>query len=317
MQKSHPKTARRGALPSLDALRGFEAAARLMSFTRAADELFVTQSAVSRQIRSVEDGLGLPLFHRHNRRLELTPAGERLQRAVTVALAEVEAAVADLRESTSAVVTVTTPLSFAALWLVPRLASFRRAHPNIDLRIAANDNLVSLEQERIDCAIRFCEPDAAPREAVPLMREEAFPVVAPALLKDRARPLRNPADLVHHVLLRYEDSRGRVPSVDWNNWLSLWKVPDLKPAGTLTFSHYDQAIAAAVEGEGVAIGRTPHVRRLLKAGKLVSPFTSRMTVPRQHFMIVARGSRHRVEVKAFERWVLEEAEGDRPADPAT
>jgi DNA-binding transcriptional LysR family regulator len=312
MNQTHAKTRRRGALPSLDALRGFEAAARLMSFTRAAGELFVTQSAVSRQIRSVESALGMPLFHRHNRRLELTPAGERMQRAVTRALAEVEAAVVEVRGETSRVVTVTTPLSFAALWLVPRLAAFRRAHPEIDLRIAANDAVVSLEQERMDCAIRFCEPEAAPRDAVPLMREEAFPVVAPALLKDRSRPLKTPADLKHHVLLRYEDARGRVPSVDWSNWLALWKVPDLKPAGTLSFSHYDQAIAAALEGEGVAIGRTPHIRRLLKAGKLVPPFANRMTVPRQHFMIVARGSRHRAEVKAFEAWVLAEAEGDRP-----
>lgn len=312
MNKMHAKTRRRGALPSLDALRGFEAAARLMSFTRAGEELFVTQSAVSRQIRSVETELGLPLFRRHNRRLELTPAGERMQRAVTRALAEIEVAVDEVRGVTSRVVTVTTPLSFAALWLVPRLAGFRRAHPDIDVRIAANDTVISLEQERIDCAIRFCEPEAAPRDAVPLMREEAFPVVAPALLKDRTRPLKTPADLKHHVLLRYEDARGRVPSVDWSNWLALWKVPDLQPAGTLTFSHYDQAIAAAVEGEGVAIGRTPHIRRLLKAGKLVPPFSNRMTVPRQHFMIVARGSRQRPEVRAFEQWVLEEAEGDRP-----
>lgn len=310
MRKTHPNPALRRSLPSLDALKGFEAAARLMSFTRAADELFVTQSAISRQVKTLETGLGVPLFHRHNRRLELTPAGERLHGAAARAMDEIGKAVADLAGSATQVVTVTTPLSFAALWLVPRLSAFRRLRPAIDVRIAANDSIVLIEQERIDCAIRFCEPEAAPRDALPLMKEEAFPVVSPALFKDRSRPLRTPADLARHVLLRYEDSRGRVPSLDWSNWLALWNVPDLKPAGTLTFSHYDQAIAAAVEGEGVAIGRSPHVKRLIKLGRLVTPFANRMTVPRQHFMIIARGSRHRPEVAEFAKWVLEEARLD-------
>jgi DNA-binding transcriptional LysR family regulator len=288
-------------------LRAFESAARLMSFTRAGGELFVTQSAVSRQIKSLEAVLGLPLFARHNRRLELTGAGQRLHGVLARALDDINAVVSELKAPASRVVTVTTPMSLAALWLVPRLSAFRRLHPAIDLRIAANDAIVSLEQERIDCAIRFCEPDAAPRDAVALMKEEAFPVVSPALLKNRKRPLKTPTDLAGHVLLRYEDARGRVPSLDWSNWMALWNVPDLIPAGTLTFSHYDQAIAAAVEGEGVAIGRSPHVTRLMKQGKLVPLFTSRMAVPRQHFMIVARGSRDRPEVAEFARWVLAEA----------
>ena len=310
MQKSHPKQAPSRSLPSLDALKGFEAAARHLSFTRAAEEVFVTQSAISRQIKTLETAVGLPLFARYNRRLELTPAGEKLLLAASRALADIGAAVAELRAPRTRVVTVTTPLSFAALWLVPRLSAFRKLRPDIDVRIAANDSFVSLERERIDCAIRFCEPEAAPRDAPPLMKEEAFPVVSPALLKDRSRPLKLPADLAHHVLLRYEDSRGRVPSLDWSNWLALWNVPDLKPAGTLTFSHYDQAIAAAVEGDGVAIGRSPHVKRLVKQGKLVTPFASRMKVPRQHFMIIARGSRHRPEVAEFAQWVLDEAKLD-------
>ena len=310
MPETHAKPARRAALPPLDALKGFEAAARLLSFTEAAAELFVTQSAVSRQIKGLEDAIGVPLFERLNRRLLLTPAGERLYETVARALADIAAVTAELGSAPQRVVTVTTPLSFASLWLVPRLASFRKAQPGIDVRIAANDAIVSLERERIDCAIRFCEPESAPRDATPLMREEAFPVASPALVGDRKHPLRTPADLAHHVLLRYEDARGRVPSLAWSNWLALWNVPDLKPAGTLTFSHYDQAIAAAVEGEGVAIGRLPHVRRLIRQGRLVAPFEARMGVPRQHFLIVARGSRHRSEVQEFRRWLLDEAGRD-------
>jgi DNA-binding transcriptional LysR family regulator len=310
MNKAHAKANPARRLPPLDALRGFEAAARHLSFTRAAEELAVTQSAISRQIKTLEDAVGLPLFTRYNRRLELTAAGERLFRAATRALAEVSAAVEELQGPQTRVVTVTTPLSFATLWLVPRLAAFRALRPDIDVRIAANDTIVSLERERIDCAIRFCEPEAAPRDAAPLMQEEAFPVVSPALIKDQAQPLKTPADLAHQVLLRYDDARGRVPSLDWGNWFALWNIAGLKPAGTVTFSHYDQAINAAVEGEGIAIGRTPHVKRLVKQGKLVPLFESRMAVPRQHFLIIARGSRHRPEVLAFADWALEEARRD-------
>ena len=324
-------------LPPLDALRGFEAAARLLSFTQAAGELSITQSAISRQIKTLEAAIGVPLFARFNRRLALTPGGERLYLTAARALADIGTTIDDLRGPQTRVVTVTTPLSFATLWLVPRLAAFRALYPDIDVRIAANDSIVSLERERIDCAIRFCEPEAAPRDAQALMQEEAFPVVSPALLKDPARPLKTPADLAHHVLLRYDDARKRVPSLDWGNWLALWNIPNLKPAGSVTFSHYDQAISAAVEGEGVAIGRTAHVKRLIKLGKLVPLFghangaragvrakaasalagngganapASRMAVPRQHFLIVARGTRHRTEVKAFAAWVMAEASLD-------
>ena len=317
MNKMHAKAvpvARRPAqrLPPLDALRGFEAAARHLSFTQAAEELSITQSAISRQIKTLETAIDVPLFKRFNRSLALTDAGQALYRTAARALAEITATVEALRAPQTRVVTVTTSLSFASLWLVPRLAAFRARHPQIDVRIAANNSIVSLERERIDCAIRFCEPDAAPRDALALMNEEAFPVLSPALLKDQARPLKSPADLAGQVLLRYEDTR--LPSLDWANWLTLWNVPTLKPAGSLTFSHYDQAISAAVEGEGVAIGRTPHVNRLIKQGKLVPLFASRagsrMAVPRQYFLIVARGSRQRAEVKAFAAWVLDEVHSE-------
>lgn len=307
MQNSHAKQELRQVLPPLDSLRGFEAAARHLSFTRAAADLFVTQSAISRQVKGVESAIGMPLFQRFNRRLELTPAGERLFGAVSRALAGLEAAIADIKGPLASVVTVTTPLSFASLWLVPRLSAFRARHPEIDIRIAANDSILSLERERIDCAIRFCEPASAPRDAVPLMSEEAFPVASPALI--RRKRLKGPADLAAHVLLRYADSH-LVPWLDWSTWLAAWGMADLKPAGTLTFSHYDQLIAAAVEGEGVAIGRTPHVARLVRQGKLALPFNERLAAARQYFVVVSRGSRARPEVGAFADWVLAAARGE-------
>jgi DNA-binding transcriptional LysR family regulator len=153
-------------LPSLDLLRGFEAAARHLSFTRAARELHVTQSAVSRQIKTIEEQLGVTLFRRLNRALLLTEEGQALSRAVAGALAGIEQAVARLSGlAEDRPITVTTTISFAALWLVPRLARFRAAFPHTDVRLAARNELADLERERIDVAIRFCEP--APRAPYP------------------------------------------------------------------------------------------------------------------------------------------------------
>ena len=294
-------------LPSLDTLKVFEAAARHLSFTRAAAELSVTQSAVSRQIKNLEDALGVALFARYNRRLELTEAGLRLSRGAGRALADLQAAIAEVSASGTRVLTVTTPISFASLWLVPRLSAFRALHPDIDVRLAANDSMISLERERMDCAIRFCEPDMAPAGALPLLREEAFPVVSPRLLKDKSRPLMQPADLRHHVLLRYDDPQRRLPWVEWSVWLSAWKLDNFAPAGWVTFSHYEQVIQAAVEGEGVAIGRAVLVQRLMRQKKLVIPFGERLAGARQYFVVLSRSSRARPELQAFVAWLRAEA----------
>lgn len=313
MKKTHstppsgPPAPARTRLPSLDSLKVFEAAARHLSFTQAAAELAVTQSAISRQIKTVEEALGLSLFTRYNRRLELTEAGLRLSRGTARALSDLEAAVQEVSGGEARVVTVTTPLSFASLWLVPRLAAFRERHPEIDLRLAANDAIVSLERERIDCAIRFCEPGEAPAGAIALMGEEAFPVASPKLVRDRARPLKTPEDLKRHVLLRWDDPNHRLPWVEWSLWLSAWKLENFTPAGWLTFSHYDQLIAAAVEGEGVAIGRQALVARLLRQKKLVIPFGERMAAARRYFVVLSRTSRARPELRAFVEWVQAEA----------
>jgi DNA-binding transcriptional LysR family regulator len=162
-------------LPSLDLLRGFEAAARHLSFTKAARELHVTQSAVSRQVKTIEDQLGVRLFRRMNRALLLTEEGQALARAVGAALAGIENAVARLPAlAEDHPITVTTSVGFAALWLVPRLARLRATHPDIDVRLAASNEIADLQRERMDVAIRFCEPQAAPRGAVPLIGEDVF-----------------------------------------------------------------------------------------------------------------------------------------------
>lgn len=294
-------------LPSLDLLRGFEAAARHLSFTKAARELHITQSAVSRQIKTIEEQLGVTLFRRLNRALLLTEEGQALARAVAAGLGGIEQAVARLsRLADDRPVTVSTTVGFAALWLVPRLAGLRKAHPDIDVRLDANNELSDLRRDRIDVAIRFCEPKDAPHGAISLMGEDVFPVASPRLARDPTHPLRVPVDLRHHVLLHFENPRGGWPWLTWQEWLPALKVPDLQPSGTLLFSHYDQLVRAAVDGEGVGLGRAPLVEHYLKSGDLIAPFQGRHTVTRRYFVIVAPASSGQRRVKQFVEWLFSE-----------
>jgi LysR family glycine cleavage system transcriptional activator len=294
-------------LPSLDLIRGFEAAARHLSFTRAAAELHVTQSAVSRQIKALEDHLDAKLFTRLNRALALTAEGDALYVTAQSVMRQLEDATARLAAHGDArLLTVTTSVSFAALWLVPRLARFRKIQPDIDVRLAATNELSHLERDRIDVAIRFCEPRAAPTGAIPLTGEEVFPVCSPALLRERARPLKKPADLARHVLLHYDDPAGQWPWLSWTQWLDAFHIAGVKPAGIARYSHYDQLIQAAIAGEGVALGRTPLVLRFLKSGALVAPFKDRMAVTREYFVIAAPRAAARPQVKHFLNWLQQE-----------
>jgi LysR family transcriptional regulator, glycine cleavage system transcriptional activator len=302
-------------LPSLDLLRGFEAAARHLSFTEAAKELHVTQSAVSRQIKTLEEQLGITLFRRLNRALLLTEEGQTLALAAAAALEDIEQAVARLSaRADDQPITVTATVSFAALWLVPRLARFRAAHPRADVRISASNDFVNLRRGSIDLAVRFCEPKSAPQGALPLTGEEVFPVASPRLAhtRERERPLNTPADLKHHVLLHFADPQGELPWLTWPEWLVALKVPELKPAGALHFSHYDQLVQAAIGGEGVALGRAPLLERFLKSGELVAPFEDRVTVRRKYFVIVAPAARGRARVQQFVDWLLAEAGAGEP-----
>jgi LysR family glycine cleavage system transcriptional activator len=296
-----------GRLPSLDLIRGFEAAARQMSFTRAAAELHVTQSAVSRQIKALEDHLGTKLFTRMNRALKLTAEGEALYVTAQSVMRQIGDATARLgSRGDERLLTVTTSVSFAALWLVPRLARFRKVRPGIDVRLAATNDVSNLERDRIDIAIRFCEPRAAPAGALSLTGEEVFPVCSPKLLRDRARPLKKPADLARQVMLHYDDPAGQFPWLHWSQWLDAFHLPELKSAGIAHYSHYDQLIQAAIEGEGVALGRTPLVLRFLKSGALVAPFKDRMAGTREYFVIVSPHAAARPPVKHFVAWLQQE-----------
>ena len=306
MQNRNAKTAPR--LPSLDLLKGFEAAARLLSFTRAGEELYLSQSAVSRQIQDLEDQLGVPLFQRRHRALALTEAGQALYAASAQVLATMRAVTDRLRAQTGKrTLSVTTTSSFAALWLIPRLAGFTREHPAVEVRIAADARVQDLERDGLDVAIRHGPASLAGPDAIRLFGERVFPVCSPKLLKDPRRPLREPADLRHQVLLQYDDPDGRHPWMHWKTWLEIERLTDLRPAGSLVFSGYEQIVPAAIAGHGVALGRTALVRDALAAGELVAPFKSSANPARAYFAIVSKNATGRPEVAEFVAWLREEA----------
>jgi DNA-binding transcriptional LysR family regulator len=295
-------------LPSLDFLKGFEAAGRLLSFTRAADELFVTQSALSRQVQALEEALGVPLFERRHRALALTPAGSAFHRDVTAALQALAAAAESAHGGIRAPgVTLSTTVSFASLWVIPRLASFRARHPDTEVYISADDRLVDLGRGEVDVAVRYLPDAKAPEGAVRMFGERMMPVVSPKLVRRGGTPLASPADLARHVLLHLDDPEGRTPWLEWGVWLNSNGQPGLRPAGNVRFKLYDQLIQATVAGQGVALGRIPLVAEHLRDGRLVAPFPKRYDSARGYYAVVAPHAADRQDVREFVEWLADEA----------
>lgn len=304
MERMH-KTLRR--LPSLDFLRGFEAAGRRLSFTLAAQELFVTQSALSRQIKALEDALGVALFERRHRALALTTAGSAFHRDVTDVLESLAAATSRMRDTTrSPGLTLSTTVSFASLWVIPRLATFRARHPEVEVYVSADDRVVDLARGDVDIAVRYLPDSTAPQNAVRLFGERMTPVASP-IIAHGASALRAPADLTRHVLLHLDDPEGRMPWLDWRSWLTSNGQPGLKPAGALRFRIYDQVVQAAVGGQGVALGRLPMIAEHLRDGRLIAPFAKKYDSARGYFALAAPRAAERDDVRAFMGWLADEA----------
>jgi len=284
---------------------GFESAARHLSFTKAGEELFLTQSAVSRQIKDLEEQLGVVLFERRHRALSLTQAGQQFYASAAQVLSTMRTATERLRAEAGRrrPLSVSTTNSFAALWLVPRLAGFTRDHPGVDVRIMAETRVQDLERDGLDLAIRHGPASLAGPNAIRPMGEQVFPVCSPKLLKDPKRPLKTPQDLKNHVLLQYDDPDIRHPWLHWKTWLEVERIADLRPAGTLSFSGYEQIIPAAVAGHDVALGRSPLVKDLIDARELVAPFKDKADPARAYFVVVAKQSAQRPEVVEFVSWL--------------
>jgi DNA-binding transcriptional LysR family regulator len=251
-------------LPSLDLIKGFVAVGRRMSITQAAEDLCLTQSAMSKQIRALEQALGVRLFHRGYRSVSLTDAGERLFQSANAAVQQMQ----DAMGSFSAAggkrpVTITASAGVAGLWLLPRLGDFQRRHPEIDVRFATNNAVVDLASEQIDLALRYCSEAQAPKGAVKLFGETIAPVAHPSL---GVQALDSKQVLGRQVLLEF-DVVGR-PWLHWADWLAArgWRTSQAK--GVVHFNQYDQMIQAAAAGQGIALGRLELLAPLIDEGRL-------------------------------------------------
>ncbi len=299
MPQPESSTARILRTLSLEALRGFEAAARHLSFTAAAEELALTQSAVSKQVKMVEESLGTMVFVRGSRTLTLTPAGQRLHEGVTRILGELVSVVEDVAQRERAHVSITVPPSFAAQWLVGRLAAHQAFDPGVDVRIHASDRHVDLDREGFDLAIRLARPEDMPASSRLLAHERLMLVAAPALA-DRVRvagDLRRLPHLVfHHPIERF-------PGMSWRSWYERLGLGVVAMQPVLQFSRYEDMMAAAADGLGVAIGRAPLLLPMLRRGqlKVVLPHTSTRGLS-YHLMHTTR-LHDRPEVRRFEQWL--------------
>jgi len=289
-------------LPPLIAVRYFEAAARHLSFTKAALELHVTHSAISHQIKALEEWLGVPLFRRLNRSLMLTEAGQAYARPVREALEKLGDASRTLRsrEQTGSL-TVSVMPSFAAKFLVPRLGGFRRAHPDIDVRISASEKLVDFAREDVDVAIRYGRGNWPGLRIDWLTRETLVAVCSPKLLSGPI-PLASPADLLQHTLMHDSDW----PEQMWPRWLAAAGVKAEKLNSSLSFNHSSLMIQAAIDGLGVALTQEPLVRDDLANGRLVKPFDIDMPMDYAYYVVTPETTAERPKVKAFRDWLLAE-----------
>ena len=305
---------------SLNYLRAFEAVARRLSFSEAAAELFVTQSAISRQIKGLEDELGAALFVRGTRRVEMTHSGQTLLRAVEASLPKVDASVRQIRAARSRKrVSVTTFASFGSLWLLPRIEAFQREHADIDIRVSAGDAIADLDDPELDLALRYCNQVQAPAGAIRLFGEVLTPVVSRSLAErirlGKAPPLSRPADLAQHTLAEEDDTKTSTEYLSWRRWLTLHGQPGLQPKRWLYLNFTYQQVQAALAGHGVALARVALVFEALQRGELVEPFgaAGRIDSPYLYWLAIAPGSRARPEVAQFCDWVLTQAADTRRA----
>jgi LysR family glycine cleavage system transcriptional activator len=292
-------------LPSLNGLRAFEATARHMSFTRAAAELNVTQTAVSHQIRRLEEQLGIPLFIRRNRALALTREAQDYLPSIRSAFEDLRRVSARLRRpENDGVLTVSTTASLATKWLIPRVAAFQDANPGIEIRITTSAHLVDFQREDVDMAVRFGRGTWPGLRADWLMAEDIFPVCSPAL----AAVVRGPEDLANQTLLHSTISRE-----DWQLWLTAAGLPVAIAARRgLMFDQGFMAVQAAVEGLGVALGRTHLVETDIAAGRLVAPFAVVLPQDAGYYVVAPESAAKAPKIARLRDWLIAST---RPAPP--
>ena len=295
------------SLPPLNALRAFEAAARQLSFTKAADELNVTPAAVGHQVKALESMLQVRLFRRLTRALQLTEAGRAALPLISDGFDRLVRGVEQMRAlSESGVLTISVSPAFGAMWLVPRLERFRSLHPDIEIRIDGTDRRVDLAHGEADVALRYGPGGYAGVRTDRLFGQSNTPVCSPQLLRGE-NALRRPEDLRHHTLLHVD---WKDAEASWRMWLLAAGLTDIDPALGPRFTMETMAVQAALDGQGVALVGDMLVADELAAGRLVRPFDPGLSTPLtfSYYLLSATDGQEQPKVKAFRDWLLKEVE---------
>jgi LysR family transcriptional regulator, glycine cleavage system transcriptional activator len=296
-----------GHLPPLSALRAFESAARLQSFSKAADELSVTPAAISHQIAALEADLGVSLFNRRNRAVELTASARVLLPGLSEAFSGIQDSVRRLRShNDTGTLTVTASPSFAGKWLVQRLHRFQEQHPAIDVRISATDTLVDLTRSDFDIAVRYGTGRYPGLEVELLLKNEVFPACSPELLRS-GPPLETPSDLRNHVLLHDQQTDRDPLAPSWPMWLKAAGINDAQASHGLSFSANVLALEAAIAGHGVTLAYSTTAAADIAAGRLVRLFSLSLPDTFAYYVVAAPSALERPKVKAFWDWLRQEA----------
>ncbi len=286
-------------LPPLNSLRAFEVASRHLSFTKASEELFVTQAAVSHQIKALEEFLGFPLFIRKNRKLLLTDQGQLFAPKIRDIFEKLAAATEQIKTQRAAgAINISVVPTFAIVWLVPRLSKFNEQHPEIEVRLKASDREVDFLQEDIDVAIYYEKGDYPGMYSETLMSEFLLPVCSPDLLKG-SKPLKDPSDLKHHILLHDASTE------EWRQWLKLAGVKGADLSKGPVFSHSSMVMQAAIHGQGVALGHNVLVQADIQAGRLVCPFDIVLPSDFKYDLVCPEEWATRPKIQAFRNWILD------------
>jgi LysR family transcriptional regulator, glycine cleavage system transcriptional activator len=291
-------------LPPLNALKAFEAAARSESFTRAAEELCVTPAAVSHQVKSLEETLGIKLFNRERQRLVITDAGREYLGVIRDAFDRIASGTERvLQRQNAGALTVTTSPDFAAKWLVNRLGRFAESHPGIDLRVAANLHQVDFAREEVDIGIRHGDGNWSGLDAVRLCTEQLFPVCSPKLMSGRNR-IAKPSDLLKFPLLHLDDNKC------WSRWFEAAGIADAELPRGLILNRRSMLIDAAIDGQGVALALTTLAAWDLINGRIVRPFDIGLRLSKTFWIVCPKTSSTKPKIKTFREWLLAEAADD-------
>ena len=302
-------------IPPLNALKAFEAAARRLNITRAAEELSVTPGAISQQIRILEQHAGAPLFHREGRQIALTELGAELYPLLHDGFDYLKRA-GDLlyRPNRRHTLAISVPPSFAAKWLAPRIARFSAAHPEIEVWMSADMRLADVGGGRVDVAVRYGRGDYADVRSERLLNADVTPVCSPVLLAG-AHPLRRPADLARHTLIHLRPSELEEPRPDWPAWLASRKMTQIDASSGPRFDQTALAIEAAAHGQGVALAPYAFVADDLASGRLIAPFADGALATALAYHVLTRRSGVSEPARAFVRWLKDETRtAEHPID---